>query len=59
MSVEAQRFIKFNCEKCNKEQYCEDSLESSIWQGIFVHSDRVDCAYCGHTNHVYIPSFKN
>ena len=54
MSVEAERYIKFTCEKCDKTQYASDSLEQSLWKGCFVMSDRIDCDKCNHVNHVYM-----
>ena len=56
MSVEAEKHIRFKCEKCGKLEYAVDALECALWKGVFVNSDRVDCEKCGHTNHVYIPT---
>lgn len=58
MSVQAEKYIKFSCEKCGHEQYAPDSLQSALWRGMFVQSDRVLCTTCNHDNHVYIPPMR-
>lgn len=52
MTVEADRTIGFRCEKCGEYQYHEYSLEVEQLKDRVVMSDRIDCEYCGHTNHV-------
>lgn len=56
MSVEADRAIGFECEKCGGYQFHEYTLEPS-WEyepeSRAVMADTIDCEHCGHSNRVY------
>ena len=52
MSVEAEKAIWFECEKCNEGQYADYSLEYSWEDDRAVMADNIDCELCGHTNRV-------
>lgn len=52
MSVNAQKAIKFDCEKCGETQYADYTLEQSWEDDRAVMADNIDCCKCGHTNRV-------
>ena len=52
MSVEVDRAIGFECEKCGEYQYHEYSLEQDWEDDRVVMADTIDCEKCGHANRV-------
>ena len=52
MTVQAEPAIEFTCEKCNRVQYHDYSLDQSWYENRAVMADNILCSYCGHDNHV-------
>ena len=52
MAQVAQTAIQFECEKCGKIQFEEDSLDYAWFKDRTVREDHIQCEKCGHDNHV-------
>ena len=52
MTVEAEKAIQFECEKCGYLNYESYTLESGWYEDRAVMEDCLECGECGHENHV-------
>ena len=52
MTVEAEKAIQYECEKCGEVQFSEYTLCPEWFEDREVMSDRILCDSCGHDNHV-------